>query len=51
MVLLELGEEAGVFKKVSTRYEMPDGTKVFGKNINENPEKYFTKEVLEKIDE
>ena len=49
--LLELGEEAGVFKKVSTRYEMPDGSKVFGKNINENPEKYFTKDVLDKIDE
>ncbi len=40
--LLELGESAGVFKKVSTRYEMPDGSKVFGKNINENPDKYFT---------
>ena len=49
--LLELGEEAGVFKKVSTRYEMPDGTKVFGKSINTEPEKYFTKEVLDKIDE
>ena len=49
--LLELGEAAGVFKKVSTRYETPDGSKVFGKNINENPDKYFTKEVLEKIDE
>ena len=49
--LLELGEAAGVFKKVSTRYEMPDGSKVFGKNINDDPEKYFTKEVLEKIDE
>jgi RecA/RadA recombinase len=49
--LTELGEEAGVFKKVSTRYEMPDGSKVFGKNINDNPEKYFTKEVLDKIDE
>ena len=49
--LLELGEAAGVFKKVSTRYETPDGSKVFGKNINENPDKYFTKEVLETIDE
>ena len=49
--LTELAEEAGIFKKVSTRYEMPDGSKVFGKNINENPEKYFTKEVLDKIDE
>ena len=43
--LLQLGEEAGIFKKVSTRYEMPDGSKVFGKNVNENPDKYFTKEV------
>ena len=49
--LLELGEECGVFKKVSTRYEMPDGTKVFGKSINTEPEKYFTDEVLDKIDE
>ena len=49
--LLELGESAGVFKKVSTRYELPDGTKVFGKSINTEPEKYFTKEVLDKIDE
>jgi len=49
--LLQLGEEAGIFKKVSTRYEMPDGSKVFGKNINDDPEKYFTKEVLDKIDE
>ena len=49
--LLELGEQAGVFKKVSTRYEMPDGSKVFGKSINTEPEKYFTKETLDKIDE
>ena len=49
--LLEIGEEAGIFKKVSTRYEMPDGSKVFGKQINDNPDKYFTKEVLKKIDE
>jgi len=49
--LLELAEEAGIFKKVSTRYETPDGTKVFGKSINTEPEKYFTDEVLNKIDE
>ena len=49
--LLELAEEAGIFKKVSTRIELPDGTKVFGKTINDDPEKYFTKEVLDQIDE
>ena len=42
-----MAEKAGIFKKVSTRYEMPDGSKVFGKSINDDPEKYFTKEVLE----
>jgi len=49
--LLEIAEEAGIFKKVSTRYEMPDGTKVFGKSINDEPEKYFTKEILTQIDD
>ena len=49
--LLELAEEIDLFKKVSTRYEMQDGSKVFGKQIYNDPEKYFTKEVLKKIDE
>ena len=48
--LIELAEESGVFKKVSTRYETPAG-KAFGKSIMNEPEKYFTKDVLEKIDE
>ena len=30
---------------------LPDGSKVFGKSINTEPEKYFTKETLDKIDE
>ena len=49
--LLELAEECGLFKKVSTRYELPDGNKQYAKTINNEPEKYFKKEVLEKIDE
>ncbi len=49
--LLEIAEEGGLIKKVSTRYELPDGSKVFGKAINGNPEKYFTKDMLDKIDE
>ena len=39
--LLELAEKYGIIKKVTTRYELPDGTRVFGKEINNNPEKYF----------
>ena len=49
--LVELAEECGLFKKVSTRYELPDGNKQYAKTINNEPEKYFTKEILEKIDE
>jgi len=49
--LLDIAEKYNIIKKVSTRYELPDGTKIFGKNINEEPEKYFTKEVLDQIDE
>lgn len=49
--LLPIVEKYGIFKKVSTRYELPDGTKVFEKQLKENPEKYFTPEILKKIDE
>jgi hypothetical protein len=45
-----LAEKYDIIKKVSTRYELPDGSKVFGKNINEEPEKYFTDDVLSQID-
>jgi hypothetical protein len=29
---------------------MPDGTKAFEKNINENPEKYYTDEVMQQLE-
>jgi len=48
--LLELAEKYEVFKKVSTRYEMPDGTKQFGKEILNNPHKYFTEDIMHKLD-
>jgi hypothetical protein len=38
-------------KKVSTQYVLSNGVKVFGKNINAEPEKYFTKDILDQIDE
>jgi RecA/RadA recombinase len=47
--LLELGEEGGMWKNVAGRYEI-DGKKVYAKEIYKNPEKYFTPEVLEKLD-
>jgi hypothetical protein len=29
---------------------LPDGTKVFEKNLDEEPEKYYTKEILDRLD-
>ena len=49
--LLDLAVKYGIFKSVSTRIELPDGTKTFGKTINNDPETYFTEEVMAKLDE
>ena len=48
--LLDLAEKYGIFKKVSTRYELPDGKTSFGKQINSDPEKYYTPEVMEQLE-
>ena len=49
--LLELAIKYGIFKQVSTRIELPDGTKQYGKTILTEPEKYFTKDILSQLDE
>jgi len=49
--LLELAEKYGIFKKVSTRFELPDGSKQFGKTILSSPDTYFTDEVMKQLDE
>ena len=49
--LLDLALKYGIFKQTSTRIELPDGTTQFGKTINNNPEKYFTEEVLQQLNE
>ena len=48
--LLELAEKYEVFKKVSTRYELPDGSKQFGKAILNDPETYFTDDIMHQLD-
>jgi hypothetical protein len=47
--LLELGEEAGMWKNVAGRYEM-NGKKLYAKEILKNPEQYFTEEVMQQLD-
>jgi len=49
--LLELAIKYGIFKQVSTRIELPDGKTQFGKTIINNPEEYFTEEVMKQLDE
>ena len=49
--LLELAIKHGIFKSVSTRVELPDGSKQYAKTINNEPDKFYTKDVLSKIDE
>ena len=49
--LLDLALKYEIFKSVSTRIELPDGTKTFGKTINNDPEKYFTEEIMEQLEE
>jgi RecA/RadA recombinase len=49
--LLDLAEKYGIFKKSSTRYELPNGKTAFGKQINNNPEDYYTEDVLKALDE
>jgi RecA/RadA recombinase len=47
--LLELGEIGGLWKNVAGRYEF-DGKKIYAKQILAAPEKYFTDDVMEKLD-
>ena len=49
--LIELAIKYSIFKQVSTRIELPDGTTQFGKTIMNNPEKYFTEDVMKLLDE
>ena len=49
--LLDLALKYGIFKNVSTRIELPDGSKTFGKTINNNPKKFFTEDIMKQLDE
>lgn len=47
--LVEIAVKYGIFKKLGTRIELPDGRKVYEKQINNNPEQYYTDEILDRI--
>ena len=49
--LLDLAIKHGIFKQVSTRIELPDGTKQYAKTINNEPQKYFTEDIMKQLNE
>ena len=48
--LLELAEKYEVFKKSGPRFELPDGSKQYAKTILNDPEKYFTEDIMHQLD-
>ena len=48
--LIDLAIDHGIFKKISTKIEVSPGKTVFEKQIVNNPEKFFTEDVLAQID-
>jgi len=49
--LLPIAAKYGIIKKLSKQYEFPGQKAAFENHIYKNPEKFFTKEILDKIDE
>ena len=49
--LVDIALKYEIFNKVSTRIEMPDGTKAFEKSIVNNPEKYFTDDIMKQLED
>lgn len=47
--LLQLGERCGIIEKSGTRYVF-DGKSYYEKNILQEPEKFFTPEIMEQLD-
>lgn len=48
--LVDLAVKYGLFKQVSTRIELPDGSKQYAKSIYSEPEKFFTSEIMDQLE-
>ena len=49
--LVPIAVKYDIFKKVSTRIELPNGKTAFEKTINNEPKKYFTEDVMKRLEE
>ena len=48
--LIDLGVSAGIFKKSANRIELPDGKKLYAKQIYDNPTEYFDSKTMEALE-
>jgi len=48
--LVDMAVDAGIFKKLSNRIELPDATKHYASKIYGNPKEYFTTDIMERIE-
>jgi RecA/RadA recombinase len=49
--LIELGESAGVFTRSGSYYGMPDGSKHYASTIYAEPKRFFTPDIMQRLDE
>ena len=49
--LVDIALKYEIFEKVSTRIQLPDGTKVYEKSIYKDPTKYFTDDIMSKLED
>lgn len=49
--LVDIALKHEIFKKSANKIELPNGEKVFEKHLMKNAEKYFTKEILDQIND
>ena len=49
--LVDIALKYEIFEKVSTRIQLPDGSKVYEKSIYKDPEKYFTDDIMAKLED
>lgn len=49
--LVEVAIALGIWEKLSRKIQLPDGSSKFQSHIEKNPEKYFTSDVLDQIEE
>jgi RecA/RadA recombinase len=48
--LIDIGLETGVLTNIANKIKFPNGDMAFKTTVNKNPEKYFTKDVLDRIE-